>query len=283
MGYRRRGAVRSGRRPRYRRAVPRRPSTVLLDQPLGVDARSSPRGPLRGGGIIPDRMDPAQWSRSRPDQVWGFSGRSRPRVSRAGSVRSVRRPVSPRGSAAFGTFVDYPDGWAVWGILPRAGSVGRWATNRPGSSDPLGPGPEPLGSAPRGHPGRFRPGPIGRPARRDRPGPGPICIRRSHRAPVPRRPPGASRGAESKIRIASAGSSRPIARAKAPAPAGFPAKARGPRPSGAIPDGGSEGFVLFPGVSNPKNATLWESSSSQQRQAAPSITASHAKIGMPRP
>jgi hypothetical protein len=50
--------------------------------------------------------------------------------------------------------------------------------------------------------------------------------------------PGASRGAESKIRIGLAGSSRPIARAKAPAPARDSGRRRGERPAGAGPDGG---------------------------------------------
>ena len=51
---------------------------MLLAEPLGVDARFSPRSPLRPRGIIPDRTGPAQWSRpasrSRSDQDSGFFG-----------------------------------------------------------------------------------------------------------------------------------------------------------------------------------------------------------------
>jgi hypothetical protein len=54
--------------------------------------------------------------------------------------------------------------------------------------------------------------------------------------PAPR--PRAIRGAEAKVRIGSAGSSLPISRAKAPAPARDPGRRRGKRPSGASRDGG---------------------------------------------
>jgi hypothetical protein len=52
------------------------------------------------------------------------------------------------------------------------------------------------------------------------------------RAPVPRRAPKAPRGAKSKVRIGSAGSSLPISRAQASASALDPGRRRGERPSG---------------------------------------------------
>jgi hypothetical protein len=80
--------------------------------------------------------------------------------------------------------------------------------------------------------------------------------------------PAAIRSAESKIRIGSAGSSLPISRAKARPPRGIPGEDSPGKAVVASNDGGRrEGLVLFSGVSNPRNATLWEFFSPQQVQA----------------
>ena len=108
---------------------------MLLAEPLGVDARFSPRSPLRPRGIIPGRTGPAQWSRPRKPiplgPGFGFF--------RAGPARGRHESVRPGPSA--GRLRPGPERGRSGRPRPSEAEAADDSATSPATGDSIGPDP----------------------------------------------------------------------------------------------------------------------------------------------